>query len=129
MNPDDEKYRAIIAHYGEPAQVLKAIEECSELQIALFNSLLPEDEEHLKVLSEAQDYAYRIQRYMKRHIDYNKVSMGVVDKGLLSECADVENMLNQLEIMIGSWKDVKKMKLERTMERINNEKNKQLQAE
>jgi len=36
----------------------------------------------------------------------------------MSECADVENMLNQIRIMFGSWEDKRVEKLDRTMERI-----------
>jgi hypothetical protein len=88
MNP----YKRAIEHWGETAQMEKAIEELDELKAELWE-------------------------YMNSGRNYNKV---------LAEMADVCNMLVQLQLMLGIHGDdlaaVMDAKMERTMERIDKEK-------
>jgi len=120
MTSDDEKYRAIIDHYGEPAQVLKAIEEMAELTQSLTFLTLPLDQKTCGELNSVYFHANEIKNIVKMCIDCNMLgySKQTNHDAAKSECADVENMLSQLRIIFGSWEDKRVEKLDRTMERI-----------
>ena len=120
VGTDDEKYRAIIDHYGEPAQVLKAIEEMAELIRELTSCLKSNNLESEVILTKVFDCADHINTLSSNDLFSDTLEMGD-DSGngfVMSECADVENMLSQLRIIFGSWEDKRVEKLDRTMERI-----------
>ena len=118
---DDEKYRAIIEHYGEPAQVLKAIEEMAELQEYLLEVLYSTDHRVARGLSNITTDV-TVTKVACKNMNVGSLCIGSMDKDCIQntklECADVENMLSQLRIIFGSWEDKRVEKLDRTMERI-----------
>ena len=121
VGTDDEKYRSIIDHYGEPAQVLKAIEEMAELQEYLLEVLYSTDHRVARGLSNITTDV-TVTKVACKNMNVGSLCIGSMDKDCIQntklECADVENMLSQLRIIFGSWEDKRVEKLDRTMERI-----------
>jgi len=116
---DDEKYRAIIDHYGEPAQVLKAIEEMAELICDLLLGFDTYDKETIDDIDYMWSKIDTVRRFAQYHVNIESCEFDkAVSKSVKLECADVENMLNQLRIIFGSWENKRVEKLDRTMERI-----------
>jgi len=116
---DDEKYRVIIEHYGEPAQVLKAIEEMAELICDLLLGFDTYDKETIDDIDYMWSKIDTVRRFAQYHVNIEPCEFDkAVSKSVKFECADVENMLNQLRLMFGSWEDKRVEKLDRTMERI-----------
>ena len=119
VGTDDEKYRAIIDHYGEPAQVLKAIEEMAELICDLLLGFDTYDKETIDDIDYMWSKIDTVRRFAQYHVNIEPCEFDkAVSKSVKLECADVENMLNQLRIIFGSWEDKRVEKLDRTMERI-----------
>lgn len=86
---------AAIAKWGEPAQMIVAIEELSELQKALCKYL----------------------RFAERY-DGDDPELGVMVNNIREEMADVSIMLSQLELIFGDVTDREIWKLERLERRL-----------
>lgn len=86
---------AAIAKWGEPAQMIVAIEELSELQKALCKYL----------------------RFADRY-DGDDPGLGVLVNSIREEMADVSIMLSQLELIFGDVTDKEIWKLERLDRRL-----------
>jgi len=113
------KYRSIIEHYGEPAQVLKAIEEMTELICDLLLGFDTYDEVTIDDIDYMWSKIDTVRRFAQYHVNIESCEFDkAVSKSVKLECADVENMLDQLRLMFGSWENKRVEKLDRTMERI-----------
>lgn len=92
-----ELHKKVITHYGGKAQLNKALEELEELR------------DELKIFKKN---------------GFNLASILKSKENIISELADVKNMLEQIEIMIGIKKSEVELKqdekMERTLQRINN---------
>lgn len=86
---------AAIAKWGEPAQMIVAIEELSELQKALCKYL----------------------RFADRY-DGDNPGLGVLVNSIREEMADVSIMLSQMELIFGDPTDWEIRKLERLERRL-----------
>jgi hypothetical protein len=115
-----------IAHYGEPAQVLKCIEELAELQIELIQSLdtmVNEENKpwcHLhQIEQEARCIWHWTQEINQKDITmYDDIQVGKV----VSELADVSITTSQMKKIFTTsdeFEKVKQAKLSRLVERMN----------
>lgn len=103
----NETLKAAIKHFGVPAQMLKVIEECSELQKAICKAM---DAGIIK------DFGI-IPPYLESNPNEVKTYHNLVD-----EAADVAIMCEYLEILLGKEKIEarKKFKIERLKNKLNN---------
>lgn len=123
-NTESEILSRAISHYGEPAQVLKCIEELAELAVELCHPLYSRDEEddcrllYLERAAKAmRDYAKEITcpfvGIHKKKIDHASVA---------SELADVSITTSQMKKIFTTsdeFEKVKQAKLSRLVERMN----------
>jgi hypothetical protein len=93
--PTQSQYKKILNHYGDPAQLAKLAEECSELSAIILKHI-----------------------GMKLHSITSDTSE--IDKKICEEMADVENLLPQLRLVFDSdyIDEIKFDKVVRTLERM-----------
>jgi hypothetical protein len=125
-NTESEILSRAISHYGEPAQVLKCIEELAELQIELIQSLdtmVNEENKpwcHLhQIEQEARCIWHWTQEINQKDITmYDDIQVGKV----VSELADVSITTSQMKKIFTTsdeFEKVKQAKLSRLVERMN----------
>jgi lipase chaperone LimK len=126
----DDVLSCAVEHFGQPAQVLKCIEECAELIDALSDNLYPNSAKDIKdydnaesIINVIQQYSKYIATLSKNNLDNKNISFGGIRfvDAIKSELADVDIMSAQMKIIFGDCSKERMFKLDRLKNTIDNE--------
>lgn len=110
-----------IAHYGEPAQVLKCIEELAELQLSLYRTLASYRPSDQHLLNYIRDHAEDDITICKNIVVSELITSPYKIDEVVLELADVEITTKQVRKILTTeeeFKKAKEFKLNRLEERI-----------
>ncbi len=119
---EDEILSRAISHYGEPAQVLKCIEELAELSNDLLKSLETHDEVAQIWLDRLKDLSAEAAVIARHRVPRPKVVRKYTSYGIISELADVDITTSQMRKMFTTpdeFEKAKQAKLSRLAKRMN----------
>jgi hypothetical protein len=120
-DPADEILSSAIAHYGEPAQVLKCIEELAELQLSLYRTLASYRPSDQHLLNYIRDHAEDDITICKNIVVSELITSPYKIDEVVLELADVEITTKQVRKILTTeeeFKKAKEFKLNRLEERI-----------
>jgi hypothetical protein len=118
---EEEILSKAIAHYGEPAQVLKCIEELAELQLSLYRTLASYRPSDQHLLNYIRDHAEDDITICKNIVVSELITSPYKIDEVVLELADVEITTKQVRKILTTeeeFKKAKEFKLNRLEERI-----------